>query len=372
MRFRSLLSLSFLSFLLGVLVIAILTQISVHRQLEARPALELPASQAGLADEQSLPSRSVYQVAGPSVASILSFTGGDEAGGSGFVISSSGYIVTNAHVVEGARRLQVIFGSEIYPASLVGTDRSTDLALLKVPKRAVAKRRPLVLADSDRVRIGDPVAAIGNPLGLERTLTVGVVSGLGRSIQAPDGFAIDKVIQTDAAINPGNSGGPLLDARARVIGVNSQIATDGAGGKGNIGIGFAVPSNLLREKLERLRKGGVIRHGYLGVTGVNTEGTVHAAEPGLPSGVLVQELAAEKAGARCGLRTGSRGLQTPQGEIRLGGDVITHAAGKRVTRMPELGAIISGMQPGSSVSLRIWRDGRYQTLRCELDARPGE
>ena len=150
-------------------------------------------------------------------------------------------------------------------ASVLGTDPSSDLAVLKIAASDTPNVDPLALADSSRVKVGDTAVAIGNPFGLDRTATAGIVSGLGRHIRAPNGFEIDQVIQTDAPINPGNSGGPLLDTRARVIGVNSQIATAGQTGNGNVGIGFAVPSNTVREVVPRLKQGETIDRPYLGV-----------------------------------------------------------------------------------------------------------
>ena len=185
----------------------------------------------------------VYQSAKDSVAYITTGSGT----GSGFVVSADGYIVTNAHVVEGANgtiKAKVGDGKAL-DAKLVGEDASTDLALLKV---VATNLKPLTLADSSGVQVGDPAYAIGNPFGLDRTLTVGVVSALQREISSPNGFSIDDVIQTDAAINPGNSGGPLFNAAGQVIGVNSQIeSTNSSGGQaGNVGIGFAIPSNTVK------------------------------------------------------------------------------------------------------------------------------
>src|SRR5256714_6767431 len=178
--------------------------------------------------------------------------------GSGFVIDESGDILTNAHVVEGATKVSVDLGDKTYDAKIVGRDPSSDVALLKVgaDKKAL---HPLSLGNSSELQVGDPVVAIGNPFGLDRTVTTGIVSALQRKIQAPNGFSIEHVIQTDAAINPGNSGGPLIDSRGRVVGVNSQIATAG-GSNGNIGIGFAVPINTAKKIADQLKQGGSVQH----------------------------------------------------------------------------------------------------------------
>ena len=187
--------------------------------------------------------------------------------GSGFVLDEKGHILTNAHVVASSLDVRVSFSDHRTVAARVfGKDPDTDLAVLSVNPKEV-DLHPLALGDSTAVRVGDPTVAIGNPFGLERTLTTGVVSALQRRITAPSGFAIEHVIQTDAAINPGNSGGPLLDAAGRVIGVNSQIATGGEGSSGSVGIGFAVPAATVRRVLPELERAGRVRRPFLGVAG---------------------------------------------------------------------------------------------------------
>ena len=204
----------------------------------------------------------IYRAASPAVVSVR--TGGGS--GTGFVVDTDGTIVTNAHVVGGAGEVQVQFADErTASATVEGVDTSSDLAVLRVDPAETGTLHALELADSNTVRTGQLAVAIGSPFGLPQTATAGIVSGTGRHIQAPDGFQIDSVIQTDAPINPGNSGGPLLDANGRVIGVNSQITT-GGNGNGNVGIGFAVPSNTVRDVIPRLERGETIRRPYLGVS----------------------------------------------------------------------------------------------------------
>ncbi len=222
----------------------------------------LPAAPGAAApDARARAVRQIYADAGPSVVFIKSAEGRAVASGTGFVIDSNGTIVTNSHVVSGSQDVTVRFektGKSV-SAEVLGTDSSTDLAVLRVNSSYTQKLKPLALADSSSVRVGDIAVAIGYPLGLDQTLTQGIVSAVdGSPIKSPNGFSIDKVIQTDAPINPGNSGGPLLDAAGRVIGINSQIATAAAGG-GNVGIGFAVPSNTVRSVVPRLRSGGSIK-----------------------------------------------------------------------------------------------------------------
>src|SRR5512145_1227982 len=200
--------------------------------------------------------------------SIDPFGGQGSALGSGFVIDKTGHIVTNYHVVRDAGEVTVSFSNrDTVKAIVVGTDPSTDLAVLRVDTAASALT-PLRLGDSDAVEVGDPVVAIGNPFGLDRTATSGIVSALQRLIQAPNQFTIDHVIQTDAPINPGNSGGPLLDARGQVIGVNTQIETGtGTSATGNVGIGFAVPSNTVKDAVAQILRTGRVDHAYLGISG---------------------------------------------------------------------------------------------------------
>ena len=237
---------------------AALTELSHHSQTHAvatapthavRPVAE-PASKA--AESTNKAAERIYNDTKQSVAFISAQTPQGQDTGSGFVVSADGGIVTNAHVVDGAEQVSVKLGTDgpEMPATVVASDLSKDLAILRVDTGGQALR-PLALADSSNLQVGDSVYAIGNPLGLDNTFTSGIVSALGRQIQAPDGTPIDGVIQTDAAINPGNSGGALLDAWGRVIGVNSQIASTGAGDSGgqagNVGIGFAIPSNTVAD-----------------------------------------------------------------------------------------------------------------------------
>src|SRR5918998_1333967 len=228
----------------------------------------------------------IYDQVSEGVVSVQVVRSGGASSGTGFVIDADGTVVTNAHVVGDAEQAQVRFDDtgRAVPARVLGRDPSSDLAVLSVDRSSAPRLRVLPLADSDQVRVGDNAIAIGYPLGLDRTATAGIISGLGREIQAPNGFTIEEVIQTDALINPGNSGGPLLDASGRVIGVNSQIAT--AGSQGNVGIGFAVPANTVRDVLPQLERGATPEHAYLGLTTTPAPGggaRVAEATPGGPA-----------------------------------------------------------------------------------------
>ena len=264
--------------------------------------------------------------------------------GTGFVIDDDGTIVTNAHVVGDSTGATVRFGDSgsAVPADVLGTDPSTDLAVLRVDAPRVRTLRPLALADSDGVRVGDQVVAIGHPFGLDRTATAGIVSGLGREIESPNGFSIDEVIQTDAAINPGNSGGPLVDARGRVVGVNSQIAT--AGANGNVGVGFAVPSNTVREVVPRLARGERIERPYLGVTTAMG-----------PQGVTVASVVPGGPAARAGLEAGDRVVSVDGRPVAEPGDVI---------------GALDGDEPGDEVTVEVERDGAREKIDVELGSRP--
>jgi S1-C subfamily serine protease len=302
-----------------------------------------PSAQAPAASDAVTVGR-VYRGAIASV--VLIRAGGGE--GSGFVIDRTGRIVTNAHVVGGARRVRVQFGEDTpsIPGTVVGRDRSSDVALVRVlPRRVRGGLKPLALADSDRARVGDLAVAIGSPFGLERTLTAGVISALGRQIDAPDGFSIPGAIQTDAAINPGNSGGPLLDRDGRVMGVNSQIETGGAG-RGNVGVGFAVPANIVRAVTADLERDGRVRRAYLGVaTSIPPTGTgarVTSVVPGGPA-------------ARAGLRAG---------------DVIVRIGTARVDGSGDVSAAIFSARPGERVQVEYRRRGRARDADVRLSRRP--
>jgi S1-C subfamily serine protease len=289
-----------------------------------------------------------------------------EATGSGFVLDKSGDIVTNEHVVDGASKIQVGFGeNKTLDAEVVGVDASNDLALLKV--KGGKDLKPLPLGDSGQANVGDPVVAIGNPFGLDRTVTTGIVSAKQRELTSPNGFTIKNVIQTDAAINPGNSGGPLLDAHGRVIGINSQIAT--AGGRGSIGIGFAVPVNTAKRIVKELKDKGKVEHAFLGVTGVAITDTL-SQSLNLPAdkGVLVQRVAGPAKDA--GIKGGDTSVQVSGTDLLLGGDVITAIDGKKVASMDQVISAVDSKKPGDTVSVELLRGQDKRTLEVKLGKRP--
>jgi putative serine protease PepD len=322
--------------------------------LRASPATTVAQTQAGLTAEQ------LYQRAAPSVVHIgttLSSAGSspfDQGGtasatGSGFFVSRNGEIVTNAHVVDNATSITVkLANGKQLKGTLVGKDDSTDLALLKVDPSGL-NITPLSLGDSSKVQVGDSTAAIGNPFGLDRTLTTGVVSALHRTIDSPNGYAISNALQTDAALNPGNSGGPLLDAQGQVIGVNSQIYSDtqdtASSTAGNTGLGFAVPSNTVQQVVAQLRNGGHVTHAWLGVkVGDATAG-----------GAVIATVNNGGPAASAGLRQG---------------DVVRAVDGSAIADSAALTAAIDGHRPGDHVTLQVRRGSTTQSKQVTLGTRP--
>jgi S1-C subfamily serine protease len=288
-----------------------------------------------------------------------------ESSGSGFVIDKNGDILTNAHVIDGAVKVTVQFSDQkTVPARIVGRDTSSDLAVLKVDPDGV-DLTPLKLGSAKDVQAGDPTIAIGNPFGLDRTLTTGVVSALQRRIQAPNGFTIRNVIQTDAAINPGNSGGPLLDATGRVIGINSQIAT-GGNSNANVGIGFAVPIDTAKQVLPDLEKGNAVSRAELGVTTLTIDQSLSGLDLPVKQGVLVQSVENGSAADKAGLRGGDISAQVGGQDVQLGGDIITKVDGKPVATADDLAGVIQDHKPGDEVKVTYLRAGKDHTTNVKL------
>lgn len=296
--------------------------------------------------------------------------GSGTATGSGFLIDQQGHIVTNAHVVAGASEVTVKFGDgEEVEATVLGADDSTDIAVLEVDPAEI-DATPLQLGDSDQVKVGDGVIAIGNPYGLDRTVTAGIVSALQRQISAPNGFTISDVLQTDAAINPGNSGGPLLNRDGEVIGVNSQIATGGTS-TGNVGIGFAVPSNTVESVVDQILKNGSVEHAYLGIEGANlTAELADVLNLQIDGGALIQTVVKGGPAAEAGLKAGDAVVEIDGVEVRAGGDVITAVNGQEVGSMGDLIAIVNGLQAGAKVSMQVYNDGEQRDVQVTLGERP--
>jgi S1-C subfamily serine protease len=392
---------SFGSALLGGAVVAVLGGIAVAAGLldtghNTTTTITAPLSSAPVANTESSNAsdtvNQIYRSDGPGVAFIESTEpaeessapfnpfGGEEeesrgggiATGSGFLIDNEGHIVTNNHVVEGATKVEVRLGSSDteHEAEVVGADPATDVALLKVDVPA-DQQHPLELGNSAQVQVGDPVVAIGNPFGLDRTVTAGIVSALQRQIQAPNGFSISHVIQTDAAINPGNSGGPLIDAEGKVIGINSQIQTGGSG-DGNVGIGFAVPINTAREVVEQIEKNGKVEHAFIGISGGSiTPALAKALKLPVEDGVLVNEVTKGSPADKAGIEGGDTEATIEGVKVTLGGDIITEVDGKPISSMEDVINAINGAHPGDKMELTILRgDNETKHVTVTLGVRP--
>lgn len=285
--------------------------------------------------------------------------------GTGFIADSNGDIITNYHVVQGSNTVDIVLhNGQRLSARVVGSDPSTDIAVLHTTWD-LSSITPLSLGNSSTLVPGEDVAAIGNPLGLDDTLTTGVVSALNRTIEAPNGFAIAHVIQTDAILNHGSSGGPLFDPAGEVVGITSAIQAV------NSGIGYAIPINTVRQVVGELLKGKKVTHAYLGVRTFTVDPDLQRVlRLPIASGVLV--ISEEKKGpaAKGGLRPCARLIRIDGKEYRTGGDIITAINGERVQTTDDLTALVSGLHPGQVARIKIRRGHRYLTVRVKLGVRP--
>jgi S1-C subfamily serine protease len=316
---------------------------------------------------------------GGSLSSILGGSGGSAAEGSGFVISDDGEIATNAHVVTDAdsggggpiheaKEVYVEFGDRNrVRADIVGFDPNADVALLKVDPAGL-DLKPLPLATSENVTVGQPVAAIGSPFEQEQSLSIGIVSATDRSIESLTRFQIEGAIQTDASINPGNSGGPLLDADAHVIGINQQISTTSGG---NEGVGFAVPIRLVAHSLDELRSNGEVKYAYIGVTTQPIYPQL-AERLDLPvdNGALIAKVVPGGPAEQAGLRDSDQQIHFQGQQVAAGGDVIVAIDGEKVVNESDLPQLIARHDPGDTVKIEVIRDGQSQTVDVKLGERP--
>jgi S1-C subfamily serine protease len=353
-------------------------------QQASTPVAPSNASQQG----GGLTPHQIYERDAPGVALVTStivkqtespFSLGSEseqgtATGSGFVINSDGTILTNYHVVENAVKVEVSFEhGKTVEAKVVGKDPSNDLAVLHIPTEGLTMH-VLTLGNSSKAQVGDPVLAIGNPFGYDRTLTTGVISALQREITSPNGFSIDNVLQTDAPINPGNSGGPLLNEEGEVIGINSQIETGGSG-DGSVGIGFSIPINTAKSELPQLEKGGTVSGAYLGVTAISVDSSLSGLNLPVKSGAMVETVEAGTPAAKAGLRGGNLEAQLGGGKVAVGGDIIVGVDGKAISSAEDLSTLIGSKKPGDTISVEVMRatgNGTYEkkTIKVTLTARP--
>jgi S1-C subfamily serine protease len=350
-----------------------------------------PAESPGLAPSgtKGMSINQIYRRAAPGVVRVSSttnstsaiprlFPGREEvptspelsALGSGFVIDKAGHIVTNYHVVEGANDVTVSFSNrDTVKAEVVGTDPSTDLAVLRVNTSA-SGLRPLTLGNSDAVQVGDQVVAIGNPFGLDRTVTAGIVSALQRLITAPNRFTIDHVIQTDAPINHGNSGGPLINSRGQVIGVNTQIET-GDTATGNVGIGFSVPANTVKDVVAQILRTGRVDHAYLGITGqAVTSDLADTYNLAVKKGVIVESITNRSGADKAGLKDGRRRVVVAGETYVLGGDIIVAFDGHQISSIEQLRDAVAAHRPGDKVKVVIYRGANRTSVTVTLGRQP--
>ncbi len=357
---------------------------TIVQAMPETPATYAPASSTGLTPDQ------IYRDLSGGVVMVLArfdSAGTDQFGqtqsgqalGTGFVVDDQGYVLTNAHVVESdtgqrAGAVTVVFnegGSEgrRVAGELVGVDAGSDVAVIKVdPKRVDLK--PLPLGDSDEVVVGESVVAIGNPLGYDFSITAGIVSATGRSLQAPNGQTIPNGIQTDAAINQGNSGGPLIDSAGRVIGINEQIASQGGG---NDGLGFAVPINTAIRSLEQLKATGKVKYAWMGV-GLKTLTSDIAGmfDMETQGGALVEEVSPGSPAGEAGIKGGDQTVTVQGEQFTIGGDVIVKVDDTDIESADDLIAFLAKKKPGDEVTVTVERDGTKQQLTVTLSERPGD
>lgn len=338
------------------------------------PAVDLVAMEDTLVE--------VYELVNPGVVSIRGINGGDNSLGSGFVVDQEGHIVTNYHVVEGADQLEIAFPSgKKTRAEVLGTDLDSDIAVIKV-ELDPADLHPLYLSDSDLIRVGQTVVAIGNPFGFRGTMTVGIVSGLGRSMEslhdAPGGgvFSAGDIIQTDAAINPGNSGGPLINLNGEVVGVNRAIYTNNFSSSGDpvsSGLGFAISINIVKRVLPALIAEGEYAYPYVGITSINDLSLLQQEALNLTraTGVYVNRITTGSPAERAGLIGGS--LSTAYPDLRAGGDLIIAIDGYEVLTFADfIGYIIKNKSPGDQIQVTVVRDGEVVEIELTLGERPSQ
>jgi S1-C subfamily serine protease len=332
---------------------------------------------AALSSDEALNVR-IYRQAAPAVANILTkATEYDfwmdpvpvEGAGSGFVIDAKGYILTNFHVVQGAQTIEVVLGDQTrHAAKFIGADQRNDVALIKIEPGA-KPLAVLALGDSAALQVGQKVLAIGNPFGFQSTLTTGVVSALGRTVQTGQNTLIDEAIQTDAAINRGNSGGPLINTHGEVIGINSAIYTPSGT---TAGIGFAIPINTAKRIAHDLITDGRVHQAFIGVETIPINESF-AEALGLPAqeGLLVQTTTRGGPAAEAGIKGGDRVAQAGMRRFYIGGDVITAIDGQKVTTQLDVNLVLNKKRPGDEVKVSLFRGGKKMDVEVKLGERPG-
>src|SRR5271169_7027230 len=330
-----------------------------------------------LTDDESINVR-VYREASGAVANILTkATEYDffmdavpvEGAGSGFLIDPRGYILTNYHVIQEAQSIEVVLGDQTrYPAKVIGADQRNDVALIKVDPKGKSLVA-LTLGDSSALQVGQKVLAIGNPFGFQSTLTTGVVSALGRTVQTSQTTYIDEAIQTDAAINRGNSGGPLINSRGEVIGINSAIYTPSGT---TAGIGFAIPVNTAKRIAHDLMTEGRVRQAFLGAQTLSVGGWLsEALDLPVQEGLLIEEVTKGGPAAAAGLHGGDRAAQAGMQRIIIGGDVIVAIDGQKIASQSDMNLVLNRKRPGDMVSVTVYRGGKKMDVPVKLGERTG-
>jgi S1-C subfamily serine protease len=332
---------------------------------------------AALTEDESINVR-IYRQASPAVANVLTkATEYDffmdpvpvEGAGSGFIIDPRGYILTNFHVVEGAQSIEVVLGDQSrYPAKYIGADQRNDVALIKIEPKG-KQLTTLKLGDSRTIQVGQKVLAIGNPFGFQSTLTTGVVSAIGRTVQTSQTTAIEEAIQTDAAINRGNSGGPLIDSRGEVIGINSAIYTPTGT---TAGIGFAIPINTAKTIANDLITTGRVHRAFLGVQSISlVGGLAEALDLPVQEGLLVEVVTKGGPAAVAGIRGGDRVVQAGMRRFYIGGDVIVSIDGQKVANDFDVSLVLNHHRPGDKVVVTLYRGGKKMDVTVTLGERTG-
>lgn len=349
----------------------------VQEAVAAAPVKPVINSSNALTEEESINVR-IYKAVSPAVANILTkATEYDffmdavpvEGAGSGFVIDPRGYILTNYHVVAGAQTMEVILGDQSrYPAKFIGADQRNDVALIKIDPKG-KPLTSLTLGDSSTLQVGQKVLAIGDPFGFQSTLTTGVVSALGRTVQTSQATFIDEAIQTDASINRGNSGGPLINTHGEVIGINSAIFTPSGTAAG---IGFAIPINSAKLIANDLMSGGKVHRAYLGVQTVAVAGWLaEALDLPVQDGLLVEKSTPGSPAAAAGIHGGDRVAQAGMRRIMIGGDVIVAVDGQKIANKFDMDVVLNRKRPGDSVSVTVYRGAKKIDIPVKLGEKEG-